>query len=62
VTLQPGERRTVRFPLSPDSLAFWNMNMHWVTEPGTFTISAGSSSAALKFITLTVTGSDPSIQ
>ena len=54
VTLQPGEKRTVRFTLSADALAFWNIEMRHVVEPGTFTISTGPSSAALKSTTLTV--------
>lgn len=54
VTLQPGEKRTVHFTLSPDALAFWDIDMRRVVEPGTFTISAGSSSTALKSTTLTV--------
>ncbi|MBV8686540.1 MAG: glycoside hydrolase family 3 C-terminal domain-containing protein [Alphaproteobacteria bacterium] len=54
VTLQPGERRTVTFELAPDDLALWNVEMKRVVEPGTFTISAGSSSVDLKSATLTV--------
>jgi beta-glucosidase len=54
VKLKPGERRTVRFELKPDDLAFWNLAMKRVVEPGTFTISAGSSSLGLKSATLTV--------
>ena len=54
VTLQPGEKRTVTFDLKPSDLAFWNVDMHRVVEPGTFTISAGNSSTALKTTTLTV--------
>ncbi|KQN80297.1 glycoside hydrolase [Sphingomonas sp. Leaf67] len=54
VTLQPGEKRTVTFDLKPADLAFWNVAMHRVVEPGTFTISAGNSSTALKTATLTV--------
>ena len=57
VTLQPGERRTVTFDLTPRHLAFWNMEMKRVVEPGTFTISAGPSSDNLKSTELTVTGS-----
>ncbi len=56
VTLQPGERRTVQFQLTPEALAFWNINMQWVVEPGTFTISVGNSSAALKSTRLTIAG------
>jgi beta-glucosidase len=54
VTLQPGERRTVRFLLPPSALAFWDIDMHRVVEPGTFTISTGASSTAVKSTTLTV--------
>ncbi len=54
VTLQPGEKRTMTFDLKPTDLAFWNVEMHRVVEPGTFTISAGNSSATLKATSLTV--------
>jgi beta-glucosidase len=54
VTLKPGEKKTVRFELTPDDLALWNVQMKHVVEPGTFTISAGSNSVDLKSATLTV--------
>jgi beta-glucosidase len=54
VTLQPGERRTVEFSLTPDDLALWNVDMKKVVEPGTFTIYAGPNSVDLKKATLTV--------
>ena len=54
VTLQPGEKRTMTFDLKPADLAFWNVEMHRVVEPGTFTISAGNSSTAFKTTSLTV--------
>jgi len=54
VTLEPGERRTVTFDLGPRDLAFWNVEMKRVVEPGTFTISAGPDSVTLKSTTLTV--------
>jgi beta-glucosidase len=54
VSLSPGERTTVRFALTPDALAFWTIAMRFAVEPGTFTISAGPSSASLKTATLTV--------
>jgi beta-glucosidase len=54
VTLRPGERRTVSFDLKPDDLAFWNMDMKRVVEPGTFTIHAGPNSVDLKNVKLTV--------
>jgi beta-glucosidase len=54
ITLAAGEKRTVRFDLTQDDLAFWNIDMQWVVEPGDFQIMAGNSSAALKSATLTV--------
>ena len=56
VTLQPGERRTIAFELTPDDLALWNPEMRKVVEPGTFTIYAGPNSVDLKSARLTVTG------
>jgi beta-glucosidase len=54
VTLQPGERRTVTFELTPEDLALWNVQMKRVVEPGTFTLSAGPNSVDLKSAKLTV--------
>jgi beta-glucosidase len=54
VSLQPGERRTLRFELAPAALAFWDADMKWVVEPGTFTVSVGTSSASLKSAPLSV--------
>ena len=56
VTLQPGERKTITFELTPDDLALWNPDMKKVVEPGTFTIYSGPSSAHLKSAKLAVTG------
>jgi len=56
VTVKPGEMRTVHFDLGPDALAFWDIHMQWVVEPGTFTVSSGDSSDALKSVKLTVSG------
>jgi len=44
----------VTFELTPDDLAFWNIEMKKVVEPGTFTIHAGPSSAQLRSTKLTV--------
>ncbi|MBO9714921.1 glycoside hydrolase family 3 N-terminal domain-containing protein [Sphingomonas sp.] len=54
VTLQPGEKKTVTFQLTPRDLSVWNLQMKRVVEPGTFTISSGPDSATLKSVTLTV--------
>jgi beta-glucosidase len=56
ITLKPGEKHTVRFDLAPDALAFWNIDMRWAVEPGSFTISTGNSSTSLKAIKLVVAG------
>lgn len=56
ITLQPGERRTLSFELSPDDLSLWNPDMKKVVEPGSFTISSGPNSVDLKSAKLNVTG------
>ncbi|HEX8720817.1 MAG TPA: beta-glucosidase BglX [Pyrinomonadaceae bacterium] len=45
VTLQPGERRTLAFRLTPAELGFYNSEMRFVVEPGQFKVFAGRSSA-----------------
>ncbi len=44
IHLKPDETQTVRFKLTPAELGFYNADMHWVVEPGTFDIMVGSSS------------------
>ncbi len=44
VELEPGERRTVALEMTPDSLAFHDVHMQWVVEPGEFTVMVGTSS------------------
>ena len=44
VSLQPGERRTVRFTLGPRDLGFYNQDMEWVVEPGVFHVWIGWNS------------------
>jgi beta-glucosidase len=46
VTLQPGEKTIVTLPITPESLAFYDVNMKFVVEPGEFEIMAGNSSRA----------------
>src|SRR5690606_20130827 len=48
VTLDPGERRTVRFTLEPRHLTVWDRAMNETNEPGPAIVSAGNSSASLK--------------
>ncbi len=57
VALNPGETKTVKFTLTPESLAFYDIKMNYVVEQGEFTIMTGSSSRNkdLQNTTLTVT-------
>ena len=57
VTLAPGEKKTVSFDITPDLLAFYDVDMKYVVEPGEFFIMVGNSSRDqdLSKITLTVT-------
>ena len=44
VPLEPGETRRVTFTVHPSRLAFFDLKMRYVVEPGAFTFSVGSSS------------------
>jgi len=57
VTLRPGEKKMVSFHITPDLLAFYDVDMKYVVEPGDFFIMVGNSSRNedLKKVTLTVT-------
>jgi beta-glucosidase len=44
VTLEPGERETVELEITPESLAFHDIRMECVVEPGEFEIMIGTSS------------------
>ncbi len=55
VTLAPGERRTVTFPVGPEQLRFFDRSMKRVVEPGGFELMVGSDSVDLEKVTLTVT-------
>lgn len=44
VSLKPGESQTVTFELPVSSLAFWNLKMKKVVEPGEFTLWIGTNS------------------
>ena len=56
VSLQPGEMQTVALDITPESLAFYDVNMKYVVEPGEFEILVGTSSrdADLQKVILTV--------
>jgi len=44
VTLAPGETKTVSLEIAPEHLAFYNIDMEHVVEPGEFEIMIGNSS------------------
>jgi beta-glucosidase len=48
VRLEPGQRKTVRFELSPDDLALYDRDLKRVVEPGEFRIFVGSSSEDIR--------------
>ena len=44
VTLAPGEAKTIALDITPESLAFYDVDMKYRVEPGEFEIMVGSSS------------------
>ena len=44
VSLRPNETKTVALDITPESLAFYDVNMKYVVEPGEFEILVGNSS------------------
>lgn len=48
ISLQAGEKKTVKFMLKPDDLALLDKDMHWVVEPGEFEVLIGSSSEDIR--------------
>ncbi|HLP75280.1 MAG TPA: glycoside hydrolase family 3 C-terminal domain-containing protein, partial [Candidatus Paceibacterota bacterium] len=44
VWLKPGESKTVSLEITPESLAFYDIDMNYAVEPGEFEIMVGSSS------------------
>jgi len=56
ITLAPGESKTVSLNITPDSLAFLDINMNRVVEPGMFDIMVGPSSVKYQTVPLEVLG------
>ncbi len=44
ITLNPQEKQTVEFTLTPDDLKFYDRDMNWILEPGEFQVIVGTSS------------------
>jgi beta-glucosidase len=62
ITLEPGEKKTVEFTITPDSLSLLNADMHKVVEPGAFEIMVGSNSEETSTVMLTVAGAGTSVK
>jgi beta-glucosidase len=54
ISLKPGEKKTVQFTITPDDLAFYNQQMKWTVEPGSFDILVGGDSVSVKTTALAV--------
>ena len=55
VHLKPGETKEITFPIDRRALELLNADMHWVVEPGDFTLMLGASSTDIRLNgTLTV--------
>lgn len=55
IHLKPGETKEVSFPIDRKALELLNADMHWVVEPGDFTLMVGASSTDIRLNgTLTV--------
>jgi beta-glucosidase len=54
ITLNAGESKVITFTIDSSKLSFWNIDMNYVVEPGTFKIMVGRSSEDLKETILTV--------
>ena len=56
ISLQPGETKTLKFPLGKDELKYWNpQTREWVVEPSEFDVWAGEDSTASLHADFTVT-------
>jgi len=58
VSLQAGEKQTVRLTLKPRDIAFWSpATQKWQAEPGAFDVWVGDDSAATLHSTFSLGGS-----
>jgi len=54
VSLAPGETASVALPVTPESLAFYDVDMNFVVEPGEFSVMVGTSSRDADLTTVTL--------
>jgi beta-glucosidase len=55
IHLQPGEKKSVRFTITPESLSIFDDRMQRIVEPGVFDIYVGPSSTNMQTVQLQVT-------
>ena len=55
ITLQPGEKKTVDFTITPEMLSILNLDMNRVVEPGVYELMVGPSSDKTSTVRLSVT-------
>ncbi|HLP16739.1 MAG TPA: glycoside hydrolase family 3 N-terminal domain-containing protein [Bacteroidota bacterium] len=48
ILFQPNETKTVKFTITPEMMSMYDLEMHKVVEPGTFTVFVGTNSADCK--------------
>ena len=48
ISLEPGEKKTVKFKLLPEDLSLFDRDMNVAVEPGTFKVMVGTSSMDIK--------------
>jgi beta-glucosidase len=54
ITLNPGEKKTVSFTITPELLKHWTADMKFEVEPGVYEIMIGKNSNDLQKVELTV--------
>ncbi len=52
ISLEPGEKKTVNFEITTDDLKFYDNNLRYDWEPGTFDIMIGGNSRDIKSISI----------
>jgi beta-glucosidase len=48
ISIEPGEKKTVKFKLLPEDLSLYDRDMNFVVEPGIFQVMVGSSSKDIR--------------
>ena len=58
IHLEPGERRTVSFTITPELLKFYDNRLEYILEPGEFEVMIGPDSHRTKSAVFTLTAAD----